>query len=132
MRHKVAARSGVKAFVLGLVAMAAMIATSTDASARPPDEPKRIFYSTKSDSRVVVVAGDFHPPGEVVQVYYRCRSATGAAGVLDVGGRKHPNLPCDDKVHWLRNVQVAGGERNTVTLRMYSGGTATVSIWGMK
>jgi hypothetical protein len=132
MRHKVAARSGVKAFVLGLVATAAMIAAATVASARPPDEPKRIFYKTHSDSKAVVIEDDFHAPGDVVQVYYRCRNTAGAAGVLDVNGTPHKNLPCDDKIHWLRNVRVAGGERNTVTFGMYSGGTATVSIWGMK
>ena len=122
-------KRGVKTYVLCIAAAAAMVACAAAAWARP-ESPKRIFYGTHADSRVVVVQGVFHPPGNVVQIYYRCRTTAQARAVLDVAGRSVGNLPCDDKVHWMRNHKVKPGERHPVTLRMLSGGNATVSVWG--
>jgi hypothetical protein len=70
------------------------------------------------------------PSGNVVQAYYRCRSTAGAQSTLDVGGRVLRNLRCDDKTHWQRNVPVAQGRSNSLTLGMHSGGSATLSVWG--
>ncbi len=128
MRQSNATRTGVKRSVLCLAAAAAMVACAAAAWARP-ERPKRIFYGTHSDSRVVVVQGKFHPPGSVVQIYYRCRSTAGAQAVLDVAGRSVGDLPCDDKVHWMRNHAVKPGQEYPVTLRMLSGGSAALSVW---
>jgi hypothetical protein len=122
-------RMGAKRVLLYLAAAVAMVSWAALAWGGP-ERPKRIFYGTDSDDRLVLVKGKFHPPGSVVQIYYRCSSTAGAQAVLDVTG--HPplrSLRCDDKVHWMRNHRVTPGKEYQVSLGMYSGGKAALSIW---
>jgi len=123
MTHQNTTRTGAKRLVLCLAVAAAIVACAAAAWARP-EGPRRIFYGTHSDSRVVVVQGAFDAPGDKVKVYYRCSSTASARGTLDVGGRVFRNLPCDDKIHLQRDVRVVPGQKHSVTLGMHSGGTA--------
>lgn len=93
----------------------------------------RVLYRSGSDPDTVVLTGDFYAPHNVVQVYYRCRSTGSASAVVSIGNTfKRGGLRCDDKVHWLRNVPVTPRSKPNATLGMYSGGSATLSIWSVR
>jgi hypothetical protein len=130
MTHAIPMSFHLKKKLLSLTIGAALVASVTSVSARPEGpQQKRIFYKTATDSRVVVVEGDIFPQANVVNISFNCRTNSGAAAVIDIGGKKFGNRPCDGKIHSIPGVAVESGERIPVTMGMQSGGTATLSIW---